>query len=120
MFILFLRPRFSAPKFKQDKMCDCWSAFAAGAAVWSVVSSGLLLIALKLILPEKAYFVLSALISIGRITIKLGGNYVYNYFCSRPKKSGPEDIPVREMRKPRVVEIPEISHSDPAEESTTI
>jgi hypothetical protein len=27
---------------------------------------------------------------------------------------------VREMRKPRVVEIPEISHSDPAEESTTI
>jgi hypothetical protein len=100
-------------------MCECWSAFAAGAAVWSVVSSGLLLLALKLVLPDKAFFVLSALISIGRITIKLGSNYAYNYFCSRPKKTGPEDIPVREMRKPRVIDLPENSHSDPVE-STTI
>jgi len=93
-------------------MCDCWSSYAAGIATYAVLATGLFAYCLRLVLPERTYFVIMTLFSIATVGAKLAARSASNYISSALTKSvvsDPNDIPACSMRKPRTVDVPEFS-----------
>ena len=91
-----------------------------GLLTWTAFSSGAVATALKLALPDKAYFAMMTAWSIGTLLIKMAvvsgkklAREAYEKYTQVPLtvSSDPEHIPAATMRKPRVIEVANFDYS---------